>query len=222
MLSAAIAVAGLTYIWAANHGLRPLVYVLKPGTMLLIIALAIRHLPASPHPGYPRAIVAGLVFSMAGDVFLMLPLDRFVSGLASFLLAHLCYIWAIWTAAPARLTAVDAGLGVVLVAVALPVLRRFLAGVREGGRVGLAAPVVLYAVVISVMVWRATATLFYPGLLPLRRELAAAGALLFFVSDAVLAWDRFVEPLRARHWVIMGTYFAAQYCFAATVAWPPG
>ena len=36
--------------------------------------------------------VAAIVLSLLGDVFLMLPSDRFVFGLVSFLLAHLAYI----------------------------------------------------------------------------------------------------------------------------------
>ena len=35
--------------------------------------------------------MAALVLCLAGDVFLMLPADRFVPGLASFLLAHLAF-----------------------------------------------------------------------------------------------------------------------------------
>ena len=36
--------------------------------------------------------VAALVLCLIGDVFLMLPQDLFVFGLASFLLGHLAYI----------------------------------------------------------------------------------------------------------------------------------
>ena len=43
---------------------------------------------------YAGFILAGLVFSLAGDVFLMLPSDQFMAGLVSFLIAHLFYIAA--------------------------------------------------------------------------------------------------------------------------------
>ena len=38
--------------------------------------------------------LAGLLFSLVGDVSLMLPNERFIQGLVSFLVAHLCYIVA--------------------------------------------------------------------------------------------------------------------------------
>lgn len=38
-------------------------------------------------------------------------------------------------------------------------------------------------------------------------------ALLFVFSDAVIAWNRFIGPVPARTWVIMTTYYLAQYLF---------
>jgi uncharacterized membrane protein YhhN len=58
---------------------------------ILLIAVQARRPDASL---YKVAIMAGLVCSLAGDVFLMLPSDRFVAGLVSFLIAHLFYITA--------------------------------------------------------------------------------------------------------------------------------
>jgi len=86
--SAAFAILG-----AELEGLRELHYVFKPLTTLLILAMACR-LPDGSGL-YRRWIVIGLVLSTAGDVFLMLPLDGFVFGLGSFLLAHLAYLVAL-------------------------------------------------------------------------------------------------------------------------------
>ena len=66
-------------------------YVFKPLATLLVVALALS-LPAAS-PAYRWAVVAGLAFSTAGDIFLMLPRERFVAGLLSFLVAHLFYIF---------------------------------------------------------------------------------------------------------------------------------
>jgi hypothetical protein len=62
-------------------------YVLPRRPLILAIA--------RPRPS-PRALrlALGLIFSLAGDIFLMLPTDRFREGLASFLAAHVCYIAA--------------------------------------------------------------------------------------------------------------------------------
>ena len=70
-----------------------LIYLFKPLTTLLIFAFAL--LPGTfPTDNYTRAIALGLIFSLAGDIFLMLPGDYFLHGLVSFLIAHLWY----WTA----------------------------------------------------------------------------------------------------------------------------
>ena len=46
---------------------------------------------AARSPRFQHLLVTGLAFSLAGDVFLMLK-GYFIPGLASFLVAHLCYI----------------------------------------------------------------------------------------------------------------------------------
>ncbi len=68
-------------------------YACKPLATVLILWLALG--AAAPGSSRYRWLVgAGLAASLAGDVFLMLPGDWFVFGLASFLLAHLCYVVA--------------------------------------------------------------------------------------------------------------------------------
>lgn len=85
LLAAALAVRA-HYL---DAGRRWQVYIFKPLATLLLLALALS-LPATS-AGYRLAVLCGLVFSTAGDIFLMLPRDRFVAGLASFLIAHLFY-----------------------------------------------------------------------------------------------------------------------------------
>ena len=68
-------------------------YLLKPLTTLLI-AWSVWRI-ASSVPRYRTWLLVGLVLSTLGDVFLMLPVDAFVPGLASFLLAHLAYLLAL-------------------------------------------------------------------------------------------------------------------------------
>src|SRR5215213_9375630 len=93
VLSTLTLASALLTIRAEHREIRPQVYVFKPLTTALIILVALQagHGTAG---FYTPLIVAGLVCSLAGDVFLMLPRDRFVAGLVSFLLAHLCYVAA--------------------------------------------------------------------------------------------------------------------------------
>ena len=84
----------------------------------------------------------------------MLPTDRFVAGLAAFLVAHVWYVAGLWTHGPGGVAfAVAAAVVVLLVA---PVGRRILGALRE--RRDLVVPVGLYMVVISVMFATALAT----------------------------------------------------------------
>lgn len=80
-------------ITAECAGVRPSAHVFKPLMTSSILPLAVTA-PAKTGPFYRTAIIAGLAFSLAGGVFLILPADLFVTGLASFLLAHCCYIAA--------------------------------------------------------------------------------------------------------------------------------
>jgi uncharacterized membrane protein YhhN len=185
---------------------RQLLYVFKPLTIGLIIVLA--WLSGSHEPDrYFWLIMAGLLFSAAGDVFLMLPKDRFVPGLLSFLVAHLLYITAF--SAPAGLLAEPwlalpflLGAGALLL-ILLP----------KTGQ--LAIPVVVYSTALALMGWQAASR--WQHLQDDASFCAMIGAILFLVSDAVLALNRFVRPFHAAEWVLLTTYFAAQYLIALSV-----
>lgn len=209
LLAFLAALAAFIATWGhyQEEGRRWLVHVFKPLATLLILALALS-LPAA-RPDYPWAIAAGLLFSTAGDVFLMLPRDRFVAGLASFLVAHLCYVAAFSLEAPfggaplAWLPFILAG-GIVA------------ALVWPGLKPALRAPVLVYVGVIAVMAGQATGRWLALDNLP---ALAAAlGAGLFVVSDAVLALDRFRRHFHAARAVTLATYWSAQLLIALSVS----
>jgi len=204
-LLAAVVVSGALAIAGEERGPRALVYVCKPLTTLLVLVLAAAGVGADPR--YRTLIVVGLAASLAGDVFLMLPRDRFVHGLGSFLLAHIVYgvAFARTPAGPG-----DAALLIGLLLIAGGIVRALWAGL---GR--LRGPVLLYVAAIIGMAWlagvrwRADAV---PG-----AALAAAGAICFVLSDALLALDRFRRRIRhGRAWVL-GSYYLAQVLIALSV-----
>lgn len=189
--------AGLSAIgnWiAVARGSTVGIYVCKPLTLALLIATALALDPASE--AQRTWFVVALVFSLLGDVFLMLPSDAFVAGLSAFLLGHVAYAIGLnldsagnwWWAIP------------VVVAAAL-VGRRLLAGIRRSGQPGLVAPVTAYVLTILVMVASAVAS---------GNALAAAGALLFMTSDAFIGEQRFVQERSWQPLTIMVTYHVAQ------------
>ena len=196
-LAAPVAVAD----WVAvrrRPGARVLEYAGKPLTLALLIAVAASLDPADEAQ---RAwFVMALILCLAGDVYLMLPRERFVAGLGSFLLGHVAYV--VGFAVDPGWSGTGLGVGLVVVAAVAAVLgRRVLGAVRAGPDPGLAAPVAAYTVVISVMVAAAVGT---------GDAVAIAGAGLFFASDATIALTRFERSWRWGPLFIMVTYHLGQ------------
>lgn len=205
----AIAVAALSaglHLRAEYSGPRWQVYLFKPLTTAILLLLAA--LPTAAHgPRYQIAIVVGLAFSLVGDVMLMLPRDRFVPGLAAFLLAHLAYLFAFASGIP---IGTAPALLLPLLATGLLLLRLLWPGLGS-----FRGPVLAYTVAILLMVWQAwerSRALPSPG-----ASLAAAGATLFMVSDAILALNRFRRPFSGAQIAIMTSYVAAQAMIALSV-----
>jgi uncharacterized membrane protein YhhN len=198
LLLALAVVAAATDWYAVAEDRRGVEYVAKPAVLLLLLLAALALDPAS---GAQRDVfVVGLAFSLAGDVLLMLPGEHwFVFGLAAFLIAHLAYIVGFWVAG---VSAAPLLVGLVVVAIALVLLGlRIVRAVARGPEAALVVPVMVYVGAISLMVASAFGT---------AQVLAVVGALLFYASDAVLAWTRFVGSMRHGRLVIMVTYHLAQ------------
>ena len=196
LLALALAAAGFDWV-AVHQGQKALEYVCKPLTLLLLIGCA---LALHPDEGAVRAwFVVALVLCLIGDVFLMLPQDLFVFGLGSFLLGHIAYIVGM------HVDGVDGPrflIGIVVVMVLLAVIGTpILRGVRAGPDPALAGPVVAYMFVISAMVASAIGVGHPAGVL---------GAGLFYASDALIAWNRFIGETRHGRLAIIVTYHLAQ------------
>ncbi|HEY9558905.1 MAG TPA: lysoplasmalogenase, partial [Acidimicrobiales bacterium] len=192
LLAMALAAAVVDWI-AVHHSNKALEYVAKPLTMVLLIGAT---LALDPTDSAVRAwFIAALVLSLAGDVFLMLPKDLFVFGLGSFLLGHIAYVVGM------HVDEISGGrflVGLVIVVLALVVIgSRILRGVRAGSDPKLAGPVVAYMCVISAMVASAIGT---------GHITAIAGATSFYVSDALIAWNRFIDETPHARVAIMVTY----------------
>jgi uncharacterized membrane protein YhhN len=202
ILSTLVLASALLTIRAEYRGPRVHVYIFKPLTVVLIILVALqtKHATAA---NYKSLVIAGLLCSLAGDVFLMLPRDRFVAGLVSFLVAHLFYVGAF---------ALGAWMPSVWATVPLLVYGVLMLGLLWPGLGKLKAAVLVYVAAILLMAWsalsRAPATIDGGG------ALAAVGALLFVASDSALAWDRFRGEFKAAQAVVLATYFAAQWLIA--------
>ncbi len=49
---------------------------------------------------------------------------------------------------------------------------------------------------------------------------AACGAILFLISDALLAWNRFRMKFKSAQFLILGTYYVAQWALAMSLGQP--
>jgi alkenylglycerophosphocholine hydrolase len=209
ILMAVAAVAAVVDWVAVGTDNRRLEYAAKP-TVLAGLVVAAAVIPVARTDLVDRRwwFVAALVLCLAGDVLLMLPADLFVPGLAAFLVGHLLYIVGLLQppeppgVPPFSFSSLGVAVaaGVVVAAVAAPgatVLR----SLATRGERALIPPVCLYVAAIGTMVVLAVNV----GI-----AAAAAGAVLFLVSDTLLAWNRFVAPVRSGPLGVHMTYHLAQ------------
>jgi uncharacterized membrane protein YhhN len=180
-------------------------YVCKPAALGALVVAAATLDPAASAGTRQWWFVAALVFSLAGDVLLMLPTDQFVGGLSSFFVAHCCYLAGFWSRGPALVALL---VSVVVAAIVVGSLgKRILRAVRVQDR-ALIGPVAAYMLVIGAML--ATA-------LAVGNPLAAVGAVLFVASDSMIAWNRFVGPVPKASVLIMITYHLGQAGLVASL-----
>lgn len=193
---AATLVAAVLDWWVVAADRRRLEVVLKPLTMVLLIGVALAITPDDPTVRVWFVVALGC--SLVGDLFLLAP-TRFAAGLGAFLAAHVAYLggFLTWGLHPVWVV-----MGAVVVVAALGAIGSpVVAAVREGDEPELLGPVVAYLIVISLMVVVAVGT---------AHPLAAVGALLFYASDGLIAWGRFVEPAPGGRVAVMVTYHLAQ------------
>jgi uncharacterized membrane protein YhhN len=194
------------------------------GLSILSAILYLVNLPWQPYPGAfvikglsvgPLAALAfvsgspilglALALSTIGDVLLDVDPDRlFVYGLGSFLLAHLVYIF-LFVRKARRPMVLD---GKQKAAVILLLL--YSAGISAWllpSLGSLIVPVAIYMCAITVMVESAILARF-------STPWVAIGAVLFLVSDSLLAIHKFKTPIPYRDFLVWSTYYAGQYSIA--------
>ena len=153
-----------------------------------------------------RWLVAALLLSAAGDFFLAVPWWKpaFVCGLGAFLVAHLCFIGALFplrgNTARSRLMLI----GAVVLGFAAMMTRFWPAMIADG----MAVPVIVYMTVLAAMV---TAAL----LARLPTIWTAVGALLFAVSDGMIGIGKFILDSQALELPIWWAYAASMVLITA-------
>jgi uncharacterized membrane protein YhhN len=196
----------LIHLVAIQYGFSWLHLITKP---LLMPALLLILLDSGARSTGKKMIVTGLLFSWLGDIFLLFescnPLF-FIAGLASFLITHACYIiffLSIRSIAPSFLKRqplfilLIPGYGTGLVWLLFPNLGP------------LKIPVTGYAAVICIMLL-CSIHIYKKVKAPANKHFVS-GAILFVLSDSILAVNKFYHPLPFAGVLLMLSYCAAQY-----------
>jgi uncharacterized membrane protein YhhN len=179
----------------------------KPFLSTLFVMTAL----VGPHanPKYFIPVLAGLLFCMAGDVFLIFFSSKklFVAGLASFLTGHVLYSIAFFTmTSPGILALIVTALCLVISGSVFAWLKPHLGAML--------VPVVAYISVITVMVVGAASLMGNEQLSFAGRTLAFSGATLFYVSDIFVARHRFVKKEYMNRLAGLPLYYMGQFMIA--------
>ena len=159
----------------------------------------------------------GILFSLIGDTFLLSPNRFFLPGLIAFLLAHVAYIIGFSiNAAPANIW--DILFAFMIFLSAVRILQRLIPALRSKGMNSLILPVVIYALTISIMLFFAVRTLTDPAWQTNATALVSVGAFLFYISDLILAWNRFVAPIQNGRLLNIVAYHLGQIALIVGVA----
>lgn len=199
-----IAFAVLMHLLAEQRGMRTARAVTKVLASLgfIIAALTVGAL----HSLFGILLFSGLLLSFLGDILLLGSAEKvFRIGLAAFLIGHLAYMTAFLV------------MGIDLIFFLSATVAAAVAGVwafrwlKPHLQQNLLIPVSAYIIIISFMA--AAAAGCTAGGAPLRLLI---GALLFYVSDIVVARNRFIKPAFVNKIVGLPLYYAGQFLIAST------
>ena len=159
----------------------------------------------------------GILFSLAGDILLIRSSDRmFMFGLGAFLITHIFYIIGLRDQL-FNVTTWSLILFFVIYLNGARLLRHIVNNMRAKGHNALAFPVIIYGLVISFMLYAAMSTLFDPAWNSTAALLVGGGAFLFYSSDLILAWLKFVSPFKNGNLLNIITYYLGQIGLIAGV-----
>ena len=199
---------------------RRAIFVLKPAVMVALLGWLVDQRPGWS-AGWIWFFLAAL-FSLIGDSLLLLSSSAFKYGLAAFLLAHLAYIVGL-NQDPLPINPATFAIVLGVAAVFLRTARRLAAGSAHHESVPdqpdpgwthrspFPQAAWIYITALAGTLISALNTLIKLTWEPAPALLAAAGGLLFVVSDLILAWERFVEPIAYGRVKIHITYHLAQF-----------
>jgi uncharacterized membrane protein YhhN len=196
----------LIHLFALSVNWEWLRFVTKP---MLMIILLVFFISATPKQLHIRIwICMALFFSWLGDIFLLSNNgNSFIAGLTSFLLAHACYIVFFMRV---RSVIIDPKpWNIIILAILATYVGIFYFLLEPHLISKLKLPVFAYALIITTML----ATCIH-AFGKSQKDVAVwciAGAVLFVLSDSLLAINTFIQPIQLSSFLIMITYALAQF-----------
>lgn len=152
-------------------------------------------------------IIAGLCGGFIGDLFLSFDTKFFLQGLASFLIGHILYITAFVYYGGIALYPVIYS---ILIIISLTYLAVFFKTLTKKMDMVIICAIIAYVIILNLMVMSALHMERQSGLFPF----ILTGAILFFISDSVLAVQLFQKEFKLNHFIILSTYYGAQLFIA--------
>lgn len=168
--------------------------------MLLIILYALMQ-SAVESKKYKILIMTGLFICMLADGLIY----WFIVGLITFLIGHIWYIVAF---RHIKTSTIPKWAAILLICYGIGMAIWIAGTLWTKGDFVLAAAVILYIIVILSMGWNAFQT---------DNKFAIIGAILFIISDSVLAINRFIVDVPFSDVLIMISYYGAQFLFAYSI-----
>ncbi len=200
---------------------------IKPFAKTLAMLTVIVWTLVAAHWQFDALIVLLLIaqiFGLAGDVFLLFPDKWFMQGLAAFLFGHLAYI-SLLVICLTRLIKGGPGLegvfsaviwALVIWASILIIFYRIFGVLSKRNLVNgfMWMAIQIYGWVLSGLVALAFFTIFVLKDFPNTLLLLPIGSFLFLISDSLLAYNRFIKPIKGGDLYVIVTYHLAQFCLA--------
>ncbi|MDW5288213.1 lysoplasmalogenase [Formosa sp. PL04] len=178
-------------------------YITKPALLVTLIMFFYKT-SKSIDPFVKRFTLLGLIFSLIGDILLMFDNINsmfFTLGLSAFLIAHIMYILVFLK----DRRAYKKGF---FFLVALTLYGLIFLHFLKPNLGSLLTPVIIY--VLAILGMTTTAFLRQKKGSETSYYLILIGALLFMLSDSLLAIHKFINPIPFEHILIMSTYGIAQ------------
>ncbi len=192
-------------IVALKKNLR-LKYIFTPLITYIVIIIALYVSYVRGFTQYNMVIIAGLVFALIADTLLMIEeMSFFIHGLFFFLLTHMCYVYSL--SIDYSYNTNDIITGLVLCAI---FFLYYMLMHRAQGKLNL--PVISYMLILALVLFFAISICIH-NVYP-KGPIVAIAAILFAISDGVLAFNQFVRKIPHSTVVTWSLYAPAQLLFA--------